>query len=82
MMMDSNLPHAQHEYDKWQEWDLNVPYRQPLIKDSWAYAENLDHNNLPENFFNDYDELKKAFVQIAVNQPEENNEQDINPWLG
>jgi hypothetical protein len=82
MMMDAKLPHAQDEYNKWQEWDLNVPYRQPLIKGSWAYAESLDHNNLPENFFNDYDELKKAFVQIAVNQPEGNNEQDTNPWVG
>lgn len=66
LMIDQEIAGAKEEYLKWQEWDLHPGYSKDNIKVFWEFAEQLNPNEVSEDLFDTYDQLKKMFVESFI----------------
>jgi hypothetical protein len=66
VMIDEGINGAVDEYATWQTWDLHPEYSRENIKVFWEFAETLNPNDVPDELFDDYDHLKKMFVDSFI----------------
>jgi len=66
VMIDDNIVGALEEYNKWQEWEFHPPYSRENIQTFWEFGETLNPDEVSDDLFNDYDLLKKMFIESFI----------------
>jgi hypothetical protein len=66
VMIDDNIVGALEEYNKWQEWQFHPPYSRENIQTFWEFGETLNPDEVSDDLFNDYDLLKKMFIESFI----------------
>lgn len=65
-MISEEIAGAQEEYDKWMQWELHPEFSRDNIRTFWEFAETLNLDDLPEDFFDNYDQLKQMFIDSFI----------------
>ena len=65
-MIDDKIVGALEEYNKWQEWQFHPPFSRENIQTFWEFGETLNPDEVSDDLFNDYDLLKKMFIESFI----------------